>query len=166
MIRALSTSASTSIFPPRLCQLHTSDLLALPDRLVLLVVLKEVHTELPEVIGMEVTMPTARRTRLPLENSDLASVVLAAVLLAQSRAKHSTRPYTHKAGSMDCTTDNSDVGLAALSNLCKLKFFHSCRLLGASLHHVSMNQSNLFLIYICKVKIMVIMRNLADEQSR
>lgn len=57
-----------------------------------LVVLKEALTELPEVIVMEVTMPIARRIRLPLESSDLALVVLVEVLLEQSRqdALHKT----------------------------------------------------------------------------
>lgn len=74
-------------------------------------------TELPALIEMEVTMPTERKTKPLLESSDLDLVVLDEVLLAQSRR---IKYYQYKkAGSIDCTTDNSDVGLAALSNSCK-----------------------------------------------
>jgi hypothetical protein len=67
---------------------HTSDLLVLLDLLVYLVVKVElvVLTALPVVTEKVVTMPTERRTKLPLESSDQDLEVLEEVLLEQSKA--------------------------------------------------------------------------------
>ena len=114
--RASNTSGNTFTCPPRSCPPRTSDRPAPLALLAWLVVAREALTALPEVTETVVTMPTARRTRPPLESSDLASVVLDEVLPAPSREKRTPLFAILKRWTLDCTSDNLDVGLVALSN--------------------------------------------------
>lgn len=82
----------------------------LPDLLVCPVV-KEVLTAPLEVTETVVTMPTERRTKLPLESSDLDSVVLDEVPLEQSKRmpRNTIKGKTKRKGSKatpDCTSED------------------------------------------------------------